>query len=80
MKIKKEKFINDLKDALEIEDEIDIRMDTNLKNLEVYDSLSVLVIVAMVGKIFGKQISSSDFKNITTIRNLIELIGMDYFE
>jgi len=80
MKIKKEEFINDLKDALEIEDDIDIKIDTNLKGLEEYDSLSVLVIVAMVDKKFKKQISSSDFENITTIGNLIELIGIDYFE
>ena len=80
MKKKKEEFINDLKDALEMEDDIDLKIDTNLKSLEEYDSLSVLVIIAMVGKIFGKQISSSDFENITTIENLIELIGMDYFE
>jgi len=80
MKIKKEEFINDLKDALEIEDNIDIKIDTNLKNLEEYDSLSVLIIIAMVGKIFGKQISSSDFEDVNTIRDLIELIGVDYFE
>ena len=80
MKIKKEEFINDLKDALEIEDDIDIKIDTNLKDLEEYDSLGVLVIVAMVGKKFKKQISSSNFESITTIGNLIELIGIDYFE
>ena len=79
-KIKKEEFLNSLKEALEVEDDKTLAMDTNLKDLEEYDSLSVLVIVAMVDKKFGKQISSSDFENITTIGDLIELIGIDYFE
>lgn len=79
-KIKKEEFLNSLKEALEVKDDETFTMYTNLKDLEEYDSLSVLVIVAMVDKKFKKQISSSDFENITTIGDLIELIGIDYFE
>jgi len=49
-KIKKEKFLDSLKEALEVEDDETFTMDTNLKDLEEYDSLSVLVIVALVDK------------------------------
>ena len=80
-KIKTEDFINELKDALEIEDEDqEITLETNLKELEEYDSLSVLSIIAMIDKNFGKQISSSDFIKITTIKSLIDLIGKDCFK
>lgn len=79
-KIKKEEFLNNLKEALEVEDDETLAVDTNLKDLEEYDSLSVLVIVTMVDKKFKKQISSSDFKKVTTVNSLISLIGEEYFE
>lgn len=79
-RIKKEEFLNNLKEALEVEDDETLTVDTNLKDLEEYDSLSVLVIVAMVDKKFKKQISSSDFKKVTTVNSLISLIGEEYFE
>ena len=78
-KMKTEDFINELKEALEIEDQ-EITLETNLKDLEEYDSLSVLSIIAMVDKNFAKQIPSSDFIKITTIKSLMDLIGKEYFE
>jgi acyl carrier protein len=79
-KIKKEEFLNNLKEALEVEDDETLAVDTNLKDLEEYDSLSVLVIVTMVEKKFKKQIPSSDFEKVTTVNSLISLIGEEYFE
>lgn len=79
-KIKKEKFIQNLKETLEINDDKVITVDTNLADLEEYDSLSVLVIVTMIEKEYKKQISSSDFEKITTVNSLMELIGKEYFE
>lgn len=79
-KIKKEEFINNLKDVLEIEEDKTITAETNLKDLEEYDSLSTLVIVAMVEKKYGKQIFAADFVNVTTINSLMNLIGKEIFE
>jgi len=79
IKMKTEDFINELKDALEIEDG-EITLETNLKELEEYDSLSVLSIIAMIDENFGKQIPSSDFIKITTIKSLMDLIGEEHFE
>jgi len=80
-KMKTKDFINELKEALEIEDEDqEITLETNLKDLEEYDSLSVLSIIAMIDKNFGKQISLIDFIKITTIKSLVDLIGEEYFE
>ena len=79
-KMKTKDFINELKDALEIEDEDqEITLETNLKELEEYDSLSLLSFIAMIDKNFGKQIPSSDFVKVTTVGNLIELIGKEHF-
>lgn len=74
-------FIDELKDALEIEDENkEITLETDLRYLEEYDSLSVLAIIAMIDKNFGKQIPSSDFVKVTTVRSLMDLIGKEYFK
>jgi acyl carrier protein len=80
-KMKTEDFINELKDALEIEDEDqEITLETNLKELEEYDSLGVLSIIAMLDKNFSKQVLSSDLVKVITVGNLIELIGKEHFE
>ena len=79
--MKKKEFIDELKDALEIEDENkEITLETDLRYVEEYDSLSVLAIIAMIDKNFSKQIPSSDFSKVTTISSLLELIGKEYFE
>lgn len=80
-KMKTNDFINELKEALEIEDEDqEITLETDLRYVEEYDSLSVLVIIAMIDKNFGKQISSADFAKATTVSSLMELIGKEHFE
>ena len=80
-KMKTEDFINELKEALEIEDEDqEITLETNLKELEEYDSLSVLSIIAMIDKNFDKQVPSADFIKNTTVSSLMELIGKEYFQ
>ena len=72
-------FLNELKETLEIED-VELNEETNLKELEEYDSLSVLSIIAMIDENFGKRISGQDFQSITTVGSLMELIGMENFE
>ena len=80
-KMKTEDFINELKDVLEIEDEDpEITLETNIKELGEYDSLSVLSIIAMLDKNFNKQVLSSDLVKVITVGNLIELIGKEHFE
>jgi len=65
---------------LEIEYENkEITLETDLRYLEEYDSLSVLAIIAMIDKNFGKQIPSSDFVKVTTVGSLMNLIGKEYF-
>jgi len=79
--MKIENFIYELKDALEIEDkDKEITLETDLRYVEEYDSLSVLAIIAMIDKNFGKQIPSSDFAKVTTVSSLMDLIGKKYFE
>jgi len=79
--VKVENFINELKEALEIEDEDkEITLETDLRYVEEYDSLSVLAIIAMIDKNLGKQIPSADFAKVTTVKTLMDLIGKRYFK
>ncbi len=79
--MKTEEFIKELVSTLEIEErEQEITLETNLKDLDDFDSLSVLSIIAMIDKNFGKQLSAKQFAEINTIRNLIEKIGIDHFK
>ena len=77
-KMKTEDFINKLKEALEIEDQ-EITVKSHLKDLEEYDSLSVLSIIAIIDKNFSKQVLSLDLAKVITVGNLIELIGKEHF-
>jgi len=78
--MKKEEFIKELEDALEIEEDKHITLETDLGYLEEYDSLSVLAIIAMIDKNFRKQIPSKDFAKVTTVSSLMDLIGREHFE
>jgi len=77
--MKVSEFIEKLKETLELENE-ELNEDTNLKDLEEYDSLSVLSIIAMIDENFGKQLSAQQFSDVTTVKSLIEKIGVENFE
>jgi acyl carrier protein len=71
-------FINELIDALELE-EGDI-VDENSMLKEHYSSLGVLSIIALCDEQFSKELSSDELLSITTVKSLIDLIGMEHFE
>lgn len=77
--MKIDEFLEKLTEVLELEDVV-LKEETNLKDIEEYDSLSVLSIIAMIDESFGKKISGQDFQTITTVNSLINLIGKDSFE
>jgi acyl carrier protein len=71
-------FINNLKEALEFE-EIEITESTNLRQIEGYDSMSVMTIIAFVDENFSKKLTAQQLASITTVKSLMELIGKDVF-
>jgi len=77
--MKTNKFLSELSETLELE-EIELNLHTNLKDLEEFDSLSVLSIIAMIDEQLGKRLSGNDFNSITTVKSLMELIGMESFD
>lgn len=78
--MKKSEFYDVLMETLEIESVESIDTSTLLTDLEEYDSLAVLSLIAMIDEHFGKRIPGTDFYKITTVQSLMDLIGTDQFE
>jgi acyl carrier protein len=69
--MKKIDFITELKELLEIEGEL-------LETTPLYlTSLSTLTLIVFLDENFNKRVKAADLKNITTIRDLISLIGSE---
>jgi acyl carrier protein len=68
-----EKFINLFKETLEINDQ-NITLNTKFRNLENWDSLSFLSILAMLDEEYDVVIEGNDFRKLVTIEDLINEI------
>lgn len=76
--MKRTEFFNALAEALEFNQELNA--ETVLKELENYDSMSVLAIIALVDENFSKKLTAAQLNSITTVKSLMELIGIERFE
>lgn len=70
-------FITQLADLIEIEDEL--KIETNLKDYEEFDSMAIMSLVAFVHKNFGKQFNARQLNQVDTVESLVELIGRESF-
>lgn len=66
-------FIENFADALEIESEV-LCKDTEFRNLDDWDSLSYLSVIAMLDEEYAIQIEQEDFGKLVTIKDLMEYI------
>jgi len=57
-----------------------LNRDTKLKDLENYDSISLLSVIAFVDENFNQQIDPDQFKNMETVSDLMNIIGLENFE
>ena len=64
----------------ELEEEVTLQPETDLKSLESYDSLALLTIIAFVDENFNKKVEAKHFKDIKTIDDLMMVIGKENFE
>ena len=70
----REEFLEIFTDVLQTED--NINFDTNLDDIEEWDSLSKMATVAFLDKEFGVKITFDDFKNIKTIKDIAKKAGI----
>jgi len=67
-------FFRELTDTLELDNIINETTNLHLT------SLATLSIIVFIDEKFDKQIKANDFKNVHSIKALMELIGMERFE
>lgn len=68
------KFIDNLKDALEIEDR-KLFMTDNFREYPEWDSLAFLSVIAMLDEEYGVQIESAEFKNLKTVGDIYAAVN-----
>ena len=75
--MEKNKFIQLLLETIECGKKMAVNENTHLTDIEGYDSLGVLSIIAMVDKKFGIKISGRQFASFKTVQDRIDCIGRD---
>lgn len=68
-----EKFIELIKDVLEIEDR-EINMNDNFREYEEWSSLAYLSVIAMLDEEYDCQIEEADFRKLQTIGDLYNAV------
>lgn len=66
-----QEFLAQLQDALQCES--NLQMDTQLEDLEEWDSVAFMVTITFFDKHFGKRITFADLKNCTSVSSLAAL-------
>ncbi len=73
----KQDFFVNLKEELELGIAID--GSTVIKELDVWDSMTAMVLIGYVSGEFGLTLTANDLESLTTIDSLITKIGEDKF-
>ncbi len=76
----KNEFYKEFHEFLEIESVDQFDINTNLKDLEEYGSLTIMSIIAFVDEHFAVKLSSDQLNAIVTIEDLINAVGSEKFE
>jgi acyl carrier protein len=72
------KFLALLTEYMEVES-CSLSVDTELKSLPEFSSLSIMSIIALVDEHFGKTISAKELGGLVSVKDLMALIGMENF-
>ncbi|MEL1243408.1 acyl carrier protein [Flavobacterium sp. DGU11] len=68
-----DKFIDALKEALEMEDQ-EVNFDDNFRDYDTWDSLSRLSLIAVLDSEFDVQIEDAKFAKLITVRDLYNAV------
>lgn len=71
--MERNEFYQKLKETLEIDGEVNENTSLNLSSLEM------LTVIAFIDENFDKQVKAVDLRNISTVHDLIQIIGLENF-
>lgn len=75
--MKKEEFIKELTEELELETVVTI--DTNIKDMDEWDSMGQMILIGYVSDTFDVTLNADDISSLTTFSSLIDRIGEEKF-
>ncbi|WP_298069921.1 acyl carrier protein [uncultured Mailhella sp.] len=70
----RDEFLTEMQDVLQTEEEISFA--TVLKDLEEWDSLSLMATMAFLDKTFGVKTNMSDYRDMKTIEDIAQKAGL----
>lgn len=68
-------FIEHFQTAVDFQEAVEIKPETELANLSEWDSLAALGVIVMFDMEYGKTVSGNDLKACKTIGDLFGLLG-----
>ena len=74
----KQEFLRVLKEELELD--VVLGFETNLKELEEWDSMCAMVLMGFVSNEFDEILNPGDMAEMTTISSLMTRIGLEKFD
>jgi len=75
----KKEFIDLFVEELEIENTV-VKPETQLNELEAWDSMGHMIVIGLVSENFDLKITASDLKALQSVDDLINKIGAEKFE
>ena len=69
-----EEFTNRVEEEFEILEPGTLFPDTNFRDLEVWDSMHALIMIALVDTEFDVLISGNDLKTANTVRDIYQIV------
>ena len=70
----KEEFLTEMQDVLQTDDTLTV--DTVLEDLAEWDSLAMMATMAFLDKNFGVKVGLKDFKEMSTVADLMAKVGV----
>lgn len=69
-------FLEQIKELLEYESQEDLTFSTRLTDLDEWDSISIISVVAFLNNEFGQKVSVAELQNIETVEDIAKLVGI----
>ena len=72
----RDEFLEKIKDILQYEHDEELTYNTNLLDVEEWDSISIISVVAFLDSEFKKKITVNELKDVKTIEEIAQLAGI----